>query len=119
MPEWRITLGSFDVETEDDSYIDAAFAAAEWLEQTDPNLLIYIVRKHGEDRTEEVDLWQVQSVQYHPVRIGDLPDGRQAAWPWVIHDGNGEPHRTKSGRVQRYSTSKAAAAAADRINAGE
>ena len=69
MPEFRIRL-EFDVEVDNPSHIDAAFAAAEWLEElprkSSFDRLVYEVAPHdysrGVPEFKTVDLEEIQSI---------------------------------------------------------
>jgi hypothetical protein len=122
---WRVTI-EFDVWTQDPSPIDAAWQASEFLKAYDSDRGFYTVRRHDDERMQEhdVDLEEVadvdevvESPKWERVREELLPDGRQAAWPYVVKKGN-EYVRTNSGygRIIRYSNGTTAGFIADSMN---
>lgn len=68
MPEFKIRV-EFDVEVDNPSHIDAAFEAADWLQERAAkgrfSYLVYEVQKHGTDEWKSVDLEQIEP-EYNP-----------------------------------------------------
>jgi len=133
MYEFRVRF-EFDVEVDDPSFIDAAFAAAEWLQ--DParqfSRASYEIASHRavpihgtqfvtvdlEDiEPEDDDSVLVDEPRWVPRFDPTLPNGRAAAWPYVVVKGD-EYIRTNNGdgRVVRYSSVAVAQKIADIMN---
>lgn len=135
MPEFRVRV-EFDVEVDNPSHIDAAFAAADFLtglgREDRLDSLVYETAEHSvmhdDTQWKTTDLTEISRLsddyvidalneRWHVYVEPDLPDGRRAAWPLVVKKGD-EYTRTNNGtgRIIRYSNTDEAQRVADQLN---